>query len=629
MKSHKKKKDPVHPKWYAFYLTWFCNRSWRKRDTTQEDNCNAKIDIYVKKPEPSSSKYDEYLHYDPPLPCVIEIAGQHSHPLEQLDCKIVKGVRDQVKREFFKYFQMGLSVSDAKTKYAVRYRHKKSAKPKHTPTLRQAQRLYNQWKGVKRWSTMKEGDLKESQPKAITFKEILDAVPKREILYSVKHLLSETEIPLKSDAKANNKDIKFPLVFISVGSAAAMPCNTAPLLYKLKHGIAGEIVSDLVKPRIYSICIDSAAAVVVVKGQLTETSQESQNSSGHESDVILGVPMSVDETPVTGESASTEILNIPIKTEPLNDGYDEEPIQGSIEKTPNLTEDNSMMPVITEAFSCGNGTITEEVEIKPNICFNANAITEETDIKPNICCDKAGNSFFPLVFTLKGSIYEASNGRSLVYDLKQGSTGVQATEVVIPQISSVQINSLNEAAFQFKDASMLKAEGPLSIKVETEFSEAKLNSTSNGNTNERVYEKDIIPVIINASSCSDLFPVIADSIIGWSKKPREDLVVSPVAPIKAVINKPVLQRKKLCKNVATKQVIVTEIDKNDEDYQFLMSLLPEMKRLPPEDKNSVKNRIKDVFLTNRLAANRIQYEKKSTNIYRDCGVLPISGGWKF
>ncbi|GBM48759.1 hypothetical protein AVEN_24947-1, partial [Araneus ventricosus] len=241
------------------------------------------------------------------------------------------------------------------------------------------------------------------------------------------------------------------------------------------------------------------------------------------------------------------------------------------------------------------------------------------------------NSFFPLVFTLKGSIYEASCGRSLVYDLKQGSTGVQATEIVIPQISSVQISSLNEAAFQFKDASMLKAEGPLSVSVQTELLEENSNTvSSNGSTNERVYEKDIIPVIVNASSCNDLFPVIAESIITWSKRPREDLVVSPVvAPTNVVINKPLIEKRKLRKTVETKQLTVTEVDKNDEDYQFLMSLLPELKRVPPDEKSSVKSRMKDIFVTSRFTTNRIQFEKKSTNIYRDCGVLPISGGWKF
>ncbi|GBN98018.1 hypothetical protein AVEN_205844-1, partial [Araneus ventricosus] len=297
---------------YTFYLTWFCNRSWRKKNTSQRDDCNAKIDIYVRKSEPSSAKYDEYLHYDPPLPCVIEIAGQHSHPLECVDNKVIKDIRDQVRREFFKYFQMGLSVSDAKTKYAMRYRKKKSLRSKHTPTLRQAQRLYNQWKGVKRWSTLQKDNQIESQPKPLTFKEILDAVPKREILYSVKHLQSETDIPFKSDTKANNKEFKFPLVFISVGSAAAMPSSTAPLLYKLKHGIAGELVSDLVKPRIYSICIDSAAPVVV-EGQLTEPSQGLQNSSESVSDEILGVPMPVDEARLPVEAVLNRTLNIPIK----------------------------------------------------------------------------------------------------------------------------------------------------------------------------------------------------------------------------------------------------------------------------------------------------------------------------
>ncbi|GBN44598.1 hypothetical protein AVEN_105662-1, partial [Araneus ventricosus] len=97
-----------------------------------------------------------------------------------------------------------------------------------------------------------------------------------------------------------------------------------------------------------------------------------------------------------------------------------------------------------------------------------------------------------------------------VYDLKQGSTGVQATDAVMPQISSVRINSLNEAAFQFKDASMLTVEGPLSVTIQTELLEVNANTaSSNDDVNERVDDEDM-PVIINASSCSDLLPVITD-----------------------------------------------------------------------------------------------------------------------
>ncbi|XP_055930951.1 uncharacterized protein LOC129961277 isoform X2 [Argiope bruennichi] len=496
---------------YVFYCTWFCNPFWRKkvhtegednnpffrkREISQGSDCFAKINIYIKKPDASSTMHDEYLYYDPPLPCVIEIAGQHNHRLDHPEEKAMKEFDDRLrifiqddsaKREFFKYFQMGLSASDAKKKFTMQYRQKKSPKkpPIPIPTLRQTEIFFKEWQDVKdNFSTsLKEDNCREFNQNFVSFKEFLEAIPKREIIYSVKHLESKTDILAKSVKNQQNKDIKFPLVFVLVGSAAGMPSNSAPLFYKLKHNFDGEFVSDLVRPRIYSLYI------------------ESESSSESVCNEILGIPSSVNESHISDEAMPKYVLDIPIKLEPLNDGYEDVPTQ----RTTEMMEDTSILPTPTQFFSCGDNTTTEEIDIKPNICIGDNTTTEEIDIKPNIW--KAGNSFLPLMFTLKGSVFEKSNSKSLVYDLKQGSAGVQATEAVMPQISAVQINSMNEVAFQFKDASMLTVEAPLNITIQTELLE--VNANSKDCVNERVDNEDV-PAIINVSSNDDLSPVITD-----------------------------------------------------------------------------------------------------------------------
>ncbi|KAF8794861.1 hypothetical protein HNY73_002783 [Argiope bruennichi] len=447
---------------YVFYCTWFCNPFWRKkvhtegednnpffrkREISQGSDCFAKINIYIKKPDASSTMHDEYLYYDPPLPCVIEIAGQHNHRLDHPEEKAMKEFDDRLrifiqddsaKREFFKYFQMGLSASDAKKKFTMQYRQKKSPKkpPIPIPTLRQTEIFFKEWQDVKdNFSTsLKEDNCREFNQNFVSFKEFLEAIPKREIIYSVKHLESKTDILAKSVKNQQNKDIKFPLVFVLVGSAA-------------------------------------------------------------------GIPSSVNESHISDEAMPKYVLDIPIKLEPLNDGYEDVPTQ----RTTEMMEDTSILPTPTQFFSCGDNTTTEEIDIKPNICIGDNTTTEEIDIKPNIW--KAGNSFLPLMFTLKGSVFEKSNSKSLVYDLKQGSAGVQATEAVMPQISAVQINSMNEVAFQFKDASMLTVEAPLNITIQTELLE--VNANSKDCVNERVDNEDV-PAIINVSSNDDLSPVITD-----------------------------------------------------------------------------------------------------------------------
>ncbi|CAL1263398.1 unnamed protein product [Larinioides sclopetarius] len=380
---------------YIFYCTWFCNPFWRKqvlpegdnynpffrkRDGSEGGDCSAKINIYIRKPDASSAVYDEYLYYDPPLPCVIEIAGQHNH---SLNCSEEKGINDKlrklvpddlVKREFFKYFQMGISVSDAKKKYTMHYRQKKPPKTLTVliPTIRQAEILYKEWqevKGNKQWQNvkdsldtkLKEGNHRKINQKAITFKEFLEAIPKREIMHSVKHLESETDKTVKSDENAQNKDIKFPLVFVSVGFAASMSNSTAILLYKLKHDISSELVSDLVRPQIYSVYI------------------ESENSSESVLNEILGIPTSVDESRVSVDGASKYVEDIPIKLEPLNDSYEDIPIQDFNGRM----EDTSILSTPTQTFYSGD-TRSEKIDIKPNIFNRDTTRTEETDIKPNI-----------------------------------------------------------------------------------------------------------------------------------------------------------------------------------------------------------------------------------------------------
>ncbi|GIX93392.1 hypothetical protein CEXT_302111 [Caerostris extrusa] len=67
--------------------------------------------------------------------------------------------------------------------------------------------------------------------------------------------------------------------------------------------------------------------------------------------------------------------------------------------------------------------------------------------------------------------------------------------------------------------------------------------------------------------------------------------------------------------------------KDDEDYKFLMEQLPILRKIPSTRKEQAKKEILGL-VQQSLLENNIS-NRTSTNIYRDCGVLPISGGWKF
>ncbi|GFY40499.1 uncharacterized protein TNIN_337531 [Trichonephila inaurata madagascariensis] len=526
---------------FLFHKTWLCHRTWRKKGKSnfRDDDCNAKIDIFIKKPDPVYIRHDEYLK-----------------------------MTEEVKEQFFKYFDSGLSVIHARRKHDFLLKLKstsfKSSKLRFNPTLRQTQHLYNHWQRTKHsvGATLKEAD---SKFRPVTFEEFLKAVPKKELLRPSKNLepKHQTTSPI-STVQSN----QFPLVFVSTGRTGNLPSNEAPLLFKLKYGM-GEFVSDLIVPRLYSVCIDSFS---VKKDKLTVSMNNGQSSEC--------------------SSNSEEIL---IKEEPLDS--DEESIDETSLNSRNVKE-SSIMPVIIKAYSCEDSSTATE---------NGASV--------------AGSFNFPLKFVLAGSINDSSvHTRPLVYVLKQGSNGIYVTRDAMPQIFSVQINSSNQATFKVTDdANAFKTEGPLNVQVKVERSPKNSSVVSHG---VKVKEEPLpLPVILNVSTCNNnlLSDTYGSEISNETE--NEELVSSDIKNC-AVSSNGHLGND--CKSASE-----INYNTNDEDYRFLLSLLPDLKRLPPNEKNTAKKKIQDIILTSRLISSKVQFEKRNTNIYRDCGVLPISGGWKF
>ncbi|GFU26790.1 uncharacterized protein NPIL_492391 [Nephila pilipes] len=553
---------------FVFHKTWVCHRSWRKKGkSTFRDDCNAKIDIFIKTPDPTYIRHDEYLKYDPPLPCVIEISGKHTHDVGNYDDSLAGGMADEVKEQFFKYFDSGLSVVHARRKYDFLLKLKstniKTSKLRYNPTVRQTQHLYNHWQKVKHCggTTLRETNGKF---RPVTFDEFLNALPKKEFLQSHKNSPSVLRTPSSISTVQSNQ---FPLVFVSTGFSGTLSSSAAPLLFKLKFGTHGDFVSDLTAPRLYSVRIDSSS---ILKDKL---------------------PTSVNSVPFS-ELSSSSPKEISIKEEPLDS--DEE----STEKTsnPGNVKDSSIMPVIIKAYSCeDSSTPTQKASV-------------------------AGSFSFPLIFMLTGSINDSSvNTRSLVYVLKQGSGGIYLTQDVMPQIFSVQINSSNQATFKVKNDSAYKTEGPLNVHVKVERS---LKNSSVASPNIQLKEEaSTMPVILNVSSYN-YFPPDTDGSETCDKLENDSLLSTDT-------NNCAISSKSHSGNNYQSASEINYCNTNDEDYRFLMSLLPALKRLPPNEKTVAKKKIQDIVLASRLISSKVQFEKRSSNIYRDCGVLPISGGWKF
>ncbi|GFQ88905.1 hypothetical protein TNCT_688601 [Trichonephila clavata] len=282
----------------------------------------------------------------------------------------------------------------------------------------------------------------------MTFEEFLKALPKKELLRPSKNLepIHRTTSPI-STVQSN----QFPLVFVSTGFTGTLPSNEAPLLFKLKYGTDGEFVSDLIAPRLYSVCIDSFS---IKKDKLMMSMNNGQSSE-----------------------CSSNFKEICVKEEPLDS--DEESIDETSLNSRNVKE-SSIMPVIIKAYSCEDSSTTTEND-----------------------ASVAGSFNFPLKFVLTGSINDSSvNTRPLIYVLKQGSNGIYVTRDAMPQIFSVQINSSNQATFKVKnDAMAFKTEGPLNVHVKVERSPKNSSVVSH---DIKVKEEPLpLPVILNVSSCSN------------------------------------------------------------------------------------------------------------------------------
>ncbi|GIY60740.1 uncharacterized protein CEXT_598691 [Caerostris extrusa] len=446
------------------------------------------------------------MHYEPPRPCVIEIYGEHSHDLTCHDVLPMKGMTEEVKKLFFKYFDNGLSASSAKKKYELNHKQKTSnnknsskSKLSFSPTIRQTQHLYNHWKDLKN-STKATENGTNGLIKPVSFKDFLNAVPKREIMHSVNTFPEEIE-------ENTSQNIQLPLMFISIGIVGVVPTDTAPLLYKLKHGVGGEVLSELVSPRIYSIRIDSTTPLII-QDSVPVSAENSQTSSEYITSDILNIPilnvktepMDIDE----GNAASSSVETIS-----LNTG---DPVCSNTVvaiSSNNMDLQSSQMPFIVDAFSCEGSS--KDNDVKPNISEYSSQESIEDDTKPNI---RTGNGFFPLVFRLAGSIAESSNSRSLIYTLKQGVNGLLVTKNSMPQIFSVQMNSATDVTFKFKDSSILKAQGSLKfhMKITPDLDKSKNN-----------FNASITPVILHVSSMNNCFPAVNNNFPPTNKSAIAEL----------------------------------------------------------------------------------------------------------
>ena len=76
-------------------------------------DCEASVDITVKKVNRNTKRNDDYLSQSPPLAAVIKLNLQHNHSTESADALRYLKLSPQVAFEFEEYFNSGLGPGEA------------------------------------------------------------------------------------------------------------------------------------------------------------------------------------------------------------------------------------------------------------------------------------------------------------------------------------------------------------------------------------------------------------------------------------------------------------------------------------------------------------------------------------
>jgi len=114
-------------------------------------NCQAKIDILIKKLTPVTTKRDPYLKGSPPLQGVIKIKADHNHHTDTLDAINQLRVTLEVRKTYEEYFSSGCGPSEAHRIHESELMMEedcvvKMANASINPKLRTVTHLHEKWR---------------------------------------------------------------------------------------------------------------------------------------------------------------------------------------------------------------------------------------------------------------------------------------------------------------------------------------------------------------------------------------------------------------------------------------------------------------------------------------------------
>ncbi|XP_071044223.1 uncharacterized protein [Parasteatoda tepidariorum] len=158
--------DITHTCWNVYYhrtnlSRWMYSKSWkcqhssfRKKPNSKKNmDCKAAITVLTKKISKDTVKKDKFLSAEVPLPTVLTILLKHSHHTNVADSLRFMRVSEEVKQNFFEYFNDGFTATNAKRFHEdcllrTEVKVEDLANSAINPTQRCITHLYNTWHDI-------------------------------------------------------------------------------------------------------------------------------------------------------------------------------------------------------------------------------------------------------------------------------------------------------------------------------------------------------------------------------------------------------------------------------------------------------------------------------------------------
>ncbi|XP_049522287.1 uncharacterized protein LOC119449196 [Dermacentor silvarum] len=98
----------------VYHKVWYCQHSKRNKTAAgRNTDCQARVDIKIKKVNKGTKRNDEFLRKAVPLPAVVKLNEKHNHSTESADALRLLRASPETRSAFSGYFEEGMTPAEA------------------------------------------------------------------------------------------------------------------------------------------------------------------------------------------------------------------------------------------------------------------------------------------------------------------------------------------------------------------------------------------------------------------------------------------------------------------------------------------------------------------------------------